>query len=151
MPIKPSLPPAPAVCCIPVDPPAVVPINPPVVTPVDPPELPRTNPIQFVEKDCCGNFLIQEDQIKPIQLWAVGESIQVDLAQISIFNSSSSTGFLEVEITGAEPMNLQVYPGNTATFTGQNIRSIEIAARATSPVYIEGKYSVLSTFRVKDQ
>ncbi|BBI31925.1 S-Ena type endospore appendage [Cohnella abietis] len=100
------------------------------------------------DKECCGNFLIQGHQTKSQEIWRAGESICVDLAQISIFNSPSSTSFLEVKITGNEQLSLQVYPGNTSTFTGHNVKTIQVSAKEGDHTYIEGKYCVTTSFRL---
>jgi len=162
------LPPAPVPCrslqpsigpLVPYDPPGppipvpFVPIipspPPPPPPPPIPPPMPREACSNVWDKDCCGNFLVQGNQEGNIILWEIGANMRVFLAQISIYSSPASNELLNVTISGPEQTHLLVYPGNTVNFTGRNIHSVMISAKASTSTYVDGKYSVSSSFDVQ--
>ncbi|WP_326072542.1 S-Ena type endospore appendage [Paenibacillus alba] len=124
----------------------VVPITPIVpVIPVDPP---IPSPSIVVEKECCGNILIQGIQ-PPFLIWEADVDAAITVAQLSIYCDSSSTDALEVEIEGAEKKHLSVSPGNTNNYIGQGITSIRISSKEQTMTYVEGKYVISTTLQLQ--
>lgn len=115
------------------------------------PRPPVEKAAQLTEKECCGNFLVQENQTSPQQLWTMSPGIQAELTQVSIFNDASSSGSLEAIIVGDGPFVLRIDPGTTGTFTDRNVRSIHIAPKENKTGIIEGKYCVTAFFRLGEQ
>jgi hypothetical protein len=101
------------------------------------------------DKECCGNFLIQDLSEDTLQLWMLGQHLKATLTQISIYNSSSSTGAVEVSALGDEVAVFVVQPGNTSTFTGTDIRKVSICFKGGRSSYIEGKYCISSSIWVR--
>ncbi|MHA7965748.1 S-Ena type endospore appendage [Paenibacillus sp. CAU 1782] len=97
------------------------------------------------DKECCGNFLIHDFPKTSIQLWLLGQHLKVVLSQISLYNSPSSTGSVEVHACGEESATFVVQPGNTGTYTGTGITKVSINFKEGNPSFIEGKYVVSSS------
>lgn len=94
-----------------------------------------------VEKECCGNILI-EGKLSGLQIWETDVDAASTIVQVSVYSNSSSTGELEIEITGDEKRRLNLPPGNTTHFLGQGIRSVSLYSRDNEHTYIEGKYVI---------
>ncbi|WP_407871809.1 S-Ena type endospore appendage [Paenibacillus sp. P36] len=103
-----------------------------------------------VNKECCGNILIQGEQ-PGFYIWESDVDSNITIAQISIFSSSSSTQALEVKVDGTESKILSVPPGSTINFIGQGTKSIYISAQATEMTYVEGKYVISTTLQVQSE
>ncbi|OBR64368.1 hypothetical protein A7K91_12745 [Paenibacillus oryzae] len=101
------------------------------------------------DKECCGNFQIHDFPDEPLQLWLLGQHLEAVLCQISIYNSPSSTGAVEVSAMGEELAAFVVQPGNTGTFTGTDIKKVSIRFKEGRPAYIEGKYCISTSFLIK--
>ncbi|MGO4185798.1 S-Ena type endospore appendage [Paenibacillus sp. MCAF9] len=98
----------------------------------------------LVEKECCGNILLQGN-LTGLQIWETDIEAKVKLAQITIYSSPSSTDPLEVEIVGTETKLMIVPPGNTVNFIGEGIKSVKVSAKGNELLYIEGKYVISTT------
>ncbi|WP_144406969.1 S-Ena type endospore appendage [Paenibacillus sp. IHBB 10380] len=110
---------------------------------------PAKHPSKFVvEKDCCGNILIQGKQLG-FQIWEIDVESNINVAQISIYSNSMSTDALEVEIDGAERKYMYVPPGSTTNFIGQGIKSIKISSQGNELTYVEGRYVISTTFQLQ--
>ncbi|MZQ83065.1 hypothetical protein GQF01_13205 [Paenibacillus sp. 5J-6] len=107
-------------------------------------------PNLVVDKECCGNILMQGQQ-PGFYIWETDVDSHITIAQISIFSSSSSTNALEVRIDGTESKILSVPPGSTINFIGQGTKSIFISVLATEMTYVEGKYVISTTLQVPSE
>ncbi|WP_209859932.1 S-Ena type endospore appendage [Paenibacillus shirakamiensis] len=105
-------------------------------------------PSHVVEKECCGNILIT-DQQSHIQIWEMEVNSLNTLVQLSLFSSPGSTDVLNVDIQGLDKKELTVTPGNTVNFIGQSIHSIRLSAHGDKQMYIEGKYVVSTTVQIE--
>lgn len=123
--------------------PWVYPVRVPII--IDPPT--KCAPNLVVDKECCGNILMQGQQ-SGFYIWETDVDSNITIAQISIFSSSSSTQPLEVRVDGTESKILTVPPGSTINFIGQGTKSIFISVQATEMTYIEGKYVISTTLQV---
>ncbi|WP_438351094.1 S-Ena type endospore appendage [Paenibacillus sp. FA6] len=114
------------------------------IVPLEPEKYPSN---LIVEKECCGNILIQG--IQPVfQIWETDIDSNISVVQISIYSNPSSTDTLEIEINSEERKLLYIPPGNTTNFVGQGIKSIMISSQGSNSTYIEGKYNILTTFQL---
>ncbi|WP_343223639.1 S-Ena type endospore appendage [Paenibacillus oenotherae] len=114
--------------------------------PVDPAKKPGN---RLVEKECCGNLLIQGKQ-PGFQIWGAAVELGNRVAQISVYSNPTSTDILEVEIEGTEKGHLYVPPGNTVNFLSQGIQSVKISVQGNEHTYVEGKYVVSITLDLPD-
>lgn len=113
---------------------------------------PVENTSQLTEKECCGNFLIQENQTSPQLLWTMSPGLQAELTQVSLFNDTSSSGSVEMTIAGdRSSFVMQIEPGTTGTYTDRNIGSIHVALTGSKPGIAEGKYIVTAFFRLGER
>lgn len=115
---------------------------------IDPPIKYASNLV--VDKECCGNILIQGQQAG-FYIWEMEVDSNITIAQISIFSSSSSTQELEVKVDGTESKILSVPPGSTINFIGQGTKSIYISVQATEMTYVEGKYVISTTLQIPSE
>lgn len=104
----------------------------------------------IVEKECCGNILIQGNQTG-FNIWETDIESEIKVVQITIYSSSSSTDTLDVEIEGSETKHMNVPPGNTINFIGQGIKSVKVSAAENELKYIEGKYVISTTIELNHQ
>ncbi|WP_391574270.1 S-Ena type endospore appendage, partial [Cohnella sp.] len=113
---------------------------------------PVENASQLTEKECCGNFLIQENQTSPQLLWTMSPGLQAELTQVSLFNDTSSSGSIQMTIAGdRSSFVMQIEPGTTGTYTDRNIGSIHVALTGSKPGVAEGKYIVTAFFRLGER
>jgi len=133
-PVMPAPPNSPADPIDPVDP--ITPVIPPVRGTID--------------KECCGNLLIQGNQAG-FHIWESDANASRNVLTIAIYSSQSSTEAIPVEIEGAEQRRLDVPPGNTVTFIGHNIKSVSIPATPNVCMYAEGKYVISATLPLRDE
>lgn len=119
----------------------VCPIVPPIpCDPVDPP-----NPSRYiVEKECCGNILIQGNQ-PAIQIWSAEVDTNTTVVQIGIYCNTTSTDILEVEIRGKENEHISIPPGNTSNFVGVGITSVNVSSQDHHLTFVEGKFNISTT------
>ncbi|WP_420818531.1 S-Ena type endospore appendage [Paenibacillus paeoniae] len=127
------------------------PFDPPAWTlpPVDPPIEQAAPSSRLLEKECCGNLLFQENQYVPQQIWKSAPLVQAALTQVSVYNERSSSGYMEVVVTGQNKSSMQVHPGNTGTLTARNVSSIQVSAPNNPSDQIEGKYLITSFFKLR--
>ncbi|MGG2027870.1 S-Ena type endospore appendage [Gottfriedia sp. S16(2024)] len=127
-----------------------LPVSSPTLLPPVPPPTPPTppTPIQTTTKcdpcipiDLCGNILIQDNLEKPVEIWSLGENVTA-YATISVYNSESSTGPISIEVNSNNCHIITVLPGNTSSYTSQNIKSVTILQSGQTPIYLEGKYCI---------
>lgn len=114
------------------------------IDPIDPvkPNIP-------VEKECCGNLLIQGGQ-PAFQIWENDVDSKISVVQITIYSFSSSTESIEVEIDGDEIKHMTVPPGNTTNFIGHGIKTVKVSAKGNEHAYVEGKYVISITLHLPD-
>ncbi|WP_341277911.1 S-Ena type endospore appendage [Paenibacillus sp. FSL H8-0537] len=126
----------------------VIPVNP--VNPINPinPVKPCKNANDIViEKECCGNVLIQGKQPEFL-IWEADVDSQTTIAQISIFSDAASTDALNVDINGDELKRIIVLPGNTSNFIGQGVKSVRLSVQGNDFTYVEGKYVISTTLQL---
>lgn len=131
--------PEPGTCPIPH---CIDPIHP--VHPIDPPKDPSSH---AVEKECCGNILVQGKQ-HGFPIWETDVELNTTMVQVSIYSNPASTEDLKVAIDGEERKHFSVPPGNTTTFIGQGIKLITISSQGNEFTYVEGKYVISMTLHL---
>lgn len=138
--------PMPCSCRVPhcVDP--VCPIIPP--KPCDPVDPPKPSSRLIIEKECCGNILIQGNQ-PAIQIWAAEVDTNITVVQVGIYCNSTSTDVLEVEIMGEENQHISIPPGNTSNFVGMGITSINVSSQDHHLTFVEGKFNISTTLHLQ--
>ncbi len=113
--------------------------------PPDPPSC------ELVNNEFAGNFFITKEIPPPSEsstliLWE-GDGILKISGNISVYNSTSSTEAVTVQIIGQVTNTFTVYPGNTMSYTGQSLQSVAIINLPNNPIrYIEGKYCCQFSF-----
>jgi len=126
------------------------------VNPIDPrdpidPVTPVIPPVRgTLDKECCGNLLIQGNQAG-FNIWEGDADASRNVLTIAIYSSQSSTEAIPVEIEGAEQRRLDIPPGNTVTFIGHNIKSVSIPSTPNVYMYAEGKYVISATLPLRDE
>ncbi|WP_256758287.1 S-Ena type endospore appendage [Cohnella sp. WQ 127256] len=118
--------------------------------PVDP-VTPVLQPQKLVvERECCGNILLEGNQ-PGFLIWESDVQSNVTVTQISVYCDSSSTDSLQLEIDGEEKRNMYVPVGNTANFIGQGVHTISISSKGnTTMSLVEGKYVITTTLQLKE-
>lgn len=106
--------------------------------------VPEIRPV-IQDKECSGNFRVHDFPDDPMQLWMLSRHVQAALCQISVYNSPSSTGSVEVLISGGEHTAFIVHPGNTGTFSGADVRKVSIRFKEGNNSFIEGRYCISSS------
>lgn len=78
---------------------------------------------------------------------------KIEVAQISIYSSSSSTQALEVDIETdvVDNKRLSVPPGSTINFIGQSVKAITISSLGDEMGYVEGKYVISTTLQIQSE
>ncbi|WP_138751037.1 S-Ena type endospore appendage [Paenibacillus sinopodophylli] len=99
----------------------------------------------ILEKECCGNLLIQGNQAEH-EIWATDMEAKKNVVQISITTSSSSTDMLYVKIIGKKKHQMKVTAGNTSTFVGHDVQSVIVCVQGNEQTYIDGKYAISASF-----
>ncbi|NOU68318.1 hypothetical protein GC096_30265 [Paenibacillus sp. LMG 31461] len=130
----------------------------PVVKPCPPPKHhhchppPPPPPLTTINKECCGNILLQGNQ-PGFRIWEIDVESKIEVAQISIFSSSSSTQAMEVDIETHDGDNkrLSVPPGSTINFIGQSVKAIAISSLGDEMSYVEGKYVISTTLQIESE
>nr|WP_322348802.1 S-Ena type endospore appendage [Paenibacillus albus] len=136
--------------CPPPQPPPSPPTPPPPLPPIIPvipidPVKPANNII--IDKECCGSILIQGVQ-PDFQIWENDVIAMINLVQISITSSASSTQPLEVLIEGNEQKKLTVPPGSTINYIGQRVLAVIIPSQGNELTYVEGRYAISISIRL---
>ncbi|MFF3022469.1 S-Ena type endospore appendage [Gottfriedia sp. NPDC057948] len=127
---------------LPVSSPTPLPPVPPPTPPTPPTPIPTPTKCDLcIPIDLCGNILIQDNLVKPIELWSLGGNLTA-LATISVYNSEGSTGPITIEVNSNICHIITVLPGNTSSYTSQYIKSVTILQSGHSPIYLEGKYCI---------
>ncbi|RAT05292.1 group-specific protein [Bacillus cereus] len=112
------------------------------------PPTPPPNPnCERVTNEFAGNFLITNNTIPSAKgasqsmiLWQ-SDGILLISGTVSVYNSTSSTEAITIEIVGAVTNIFTVFPGNTISYTGKDLQSVSIINIENNPsLYLEGKY-----------
>jgi hypothetical protein len=73
-------------------------------------------------------------------LWQ-SDGILLISGTVSVYNSTSSTEAITIQIVGAVTNIFTVFPGNTISYTGKGLISFSIInIQSNSSLYLEGKY-----------
>ncbi|MNQ78855.1 hypothetical protein D3C85_937770 [compost metagenome] len=137
--------------------PTVMPCPPPA-RPCPPPKhhhyhpLPSQAQLTTINKECCGNILLQGNQ-PGFRIWEMDVDSRIEVAQISIFSNASSTQALEVDIETNEVDNkrLSIPPGSTINFIGQCVKAITVSSLGDEMGYVEGKYVISTTLQIQSE
>lgn len=100
-----------------------------------------------VTNEFAGNFLITNNTIPSAKgasqsmiLWQ-SDGILLISGTVSVYNSTSSTEGITIEIVGAVTNIFTVFPGNTISYTGKDLQSVNLTNIQNNPsLYLEGKY-----------
>ncbi|MEE3949027.1 S-Ena type endospore appendage [Bacillus wiedmannii] len=111
-----------------------------------PPPPPNPN-CERVTNEFAGNFLITnntilsaKDALQSMILWQ-SDGILLISGTVSVYNSTSSTEAITIQIVGAVTNIFTVFPGNTISYTGKDLQSVSIINIHSNPsLYLEGKY-----------
>ncbi|OAS14971.1 S-Ena type endospore appendage [Paenibacillus oryzisoli] len=127
----------------------------PMVRPCPPPKPPHCHPLPpptTINKECCGNILLQGNQ-PGFRIWEMDVDSKIEVAQISIYSSASSTQALEVDIETdvVDNKRLSVPPGSTVNFIGQGVKAITISSLGDEMGYVEGKYVISTTLQIQSE
>ncbi|CDN34206.1 S-Ena type endospore appendage [Bacillus thuringiensis] len=114
--------------------------------PCPPPTPPNPN-CERVTNEFAGNFLITNNTIPSVKdgsqlmiLWQ-SDGILLISGTVSVYNSTSSTEAIMIQIVGAVTNVFTVFPGNTISYTGKDLESVSIINIQSNPsLYLEGKY-----------
>lgn len=86
-----------------------------------------------VTNEFAGNFLITnnnipsaKDESQSMILWQSDGMLPIS-GTVSVYNSTSSTEAITIEIVGAVTNIFTVFPGNTISYTGKDLQSVNIA------------------------
>ncbi|MFK4308341.1 hypothetical protein ABH948_005435 [Bacillus sp. RC218] len=120
-----------------------------------PPYTPPTPPsCELVTNEFAGNFFITKEipfptntnDLRTLPIWE-GDGVLNISGTISIYNSTSSTEEITVQIVSQVTNTFTVFPGNTMSYTGKSLQSVTIIniLNNHSP-YIEGKYCCQFSF-----
>ena len=114
--------------------------------PCPPPSPPNPN-YELVTNEFAGNFLITnnnipsaKDESQSMILWQSDGMLPIS-GTVSVYNSTSSTEAITIQIVGTVTNIFTVFPGNTISYTGKDLQSINIINITSNPsLYLEGKY-----------
>lgn len=109
---------------------------------------PPPNPsCERVTNEFAGNFLITNNTIpstkdaSPSMILWQSDGILLISGTVSVYNSTSSTEAITIQIVGAVTNIFTVFPGNTISYTGKDLKSVSIINIQNNPsLYLEGKY-----------
>ncbi|PHB08618.1 group-specific protein [Bacillus wiedmannii] len=112
-----------------------------------PPPPPPNPSCERVINEFAGNFLITNNTISSVKdasqsiiLWQ-SDGILLISGNVSVYNSTSSTESITIQIVGAANNVFTVFPGNTISYTGKDLQSVRIINIQSNPsLYLEGKY-----------
>ncbi|MBU4639670.1 S-Ena type endospore appendage [Bacillus toyonensis] len=112
-----------------------------------PPPPPPNSSCELVTNEFAGNFLITnstipsaKDALQSMILWQ-SDGILLISGTVSVYNSTSSTEAITIQIVGAVTNIFTVFPGNTISYTGKGLISVSIInIQSNSSLYLEGKY-----------
>ncbi|PWE71363.1 group-specific protein [Bacillus cereus] len=122
-----------------------------ICPPYDPPNPPEPPGCELITNEFAGNFLITKEIPPPSEnptliLWE-GDGVVKISGTISVYNSTSSTAGITVQIIGKVTNTFTVYPGNTMSYIGQSLQSVAIIDIPNNPTrYMEGKYCCQFSF-----
>ncbi|UKS28898.1 hypothetical protein LOZ80_08220 [Paenibacillus sp. HWE-109] len=128
-----------------LSPPCFRPVDP--VNPVDPVDPGKSQISTVVDKECCGNIMLQGKQPGFI-IWENDVDANMSVVQISIFSNSNSSEALEVEVEGETRKTMFVPPGSTTNLIGKGITSVKIVTQGNELSYVEGKYVISTTLQI---
>lgn len=81
-------------------------------------------------------------------LWQ-SDGILLISGTVSVYNSTSSTEAVTIQIVGAVTNIFTVFPGNTISYTAKDLQSVSIINIESNPsLYLEGKYCCEFTCRL---
>ncbi|MGR5903381.1 S-Ena type endospore appendage [Bacillus cereus] len=114
--------------------------------PCPPPPPPNPN-CERVTNEFAGNFLITNNTIPSVKdgsqsmiLWQ-SDGILLISGTVSVYNSTSSTEAIMIQIVGAVTNVFTVFHSNTISYTGKDLESVSIINIQSNPsLYLEGKY-----------
>ncbi|WP_338420594.1 S-Ena type endospore appendage [Bacillus wiedmannii] len=112
-----------------------------------PPPPPPNPSCERVTNEFAGNFLITNNNIPSAKdvsqsmiLWQ-SDGILLISGTVSVYNSTSSTEAITIQIVGAVTNIFTVFPGNTIAYTGKDLQAVSIIDIKSNPsLYLEGKY-----------
>ncbi|AAU19532.1 group-specific protein [Bacillus cereus E33L] len=119
-----------------------------IICPDPCPSTPPPNPnCERVTNEFAGNFLITNNTMPSAKgasqsmiLWQSDGILPIS-GTVSVYNSTSSTEAITIEIVGAVTNIFTMFPGNTISYTGKDLQSVSIANIQHNPsLYLEGKY-----------
>ncbi|KWW50287.1 group-specific protein [Bacillus cereus] len=119
-----------------------------IICPDPCPPTPPPNPnCERVTNEFAGNFLITNNTMPSAKgasqsmiLWQSDGILPIS-GTVSVYNSTSSTEAITIEIVGAVTNIFTMFPGNAISYTGKDLQSVSIANIQHNPsLYLEGKY-----------
>lgn len=119
-----------------------------IICPDPCPPTPPPNPnCERVTNEFAGNFLITNNTMPSAKgasqsmiLWQSDGILPIS-GTVSVYNSTSSTEAITIQMVGAVTNIFTVFPGNTISYTGKDLQSVNIANIQHNPsLYLEGKY-----------
>lgn len=119
-----------------------------IICPDPCPSTPPPNPnCERVTNEFAGNFLITNNTMPSAKgasqsmiLWQSDGILPIS-GTVSVYNSTSSTEAITIEIVGAVINIFTMFPGNTISYTGKDLQSVSITNIQNNPsLYLEGKY-----------
>ncbi len=119
-----------------------------IICPDPCPPTPPPNPnCERVTNEFAGNFLITNNTMPSAKgasqsmiLWQSDGILPIS-GTVSVYNSTSSTEAITIEIVGAVTNIFTMFPGNTISYTGKDLQSVSLANIQHNPsLYLEGKY-----------
>lgn len=119
-----------------------------IICPDPCPSTPPPNPnCERVTNEFAGNFLITNNTMPSAKgasqsmiLWQSDGILPIS-GTVSVYNSTSKTEAITIEIVGAVTNIFTMFPGNTISYTGKDLQSVSITNIQNNPsLYLEGKY-----------
>ncbi|MGV2484749.1 UNVERIFIED_CONTAM: DUF3992 domain-containing protein, partial [Bacillus mycoides] len=104
-----------------------------------PPPPPPNSSCERVTNEFAGNFLITnntipstKDALQSMILWQ-SDGILLISGTVSVYNSTSSTEAITIQIIGAVTNIFTVFPGNTISYMGKDFQSVSIINIQSNP------------------
>ncbi|MGA4466953.1 S-Ena type endospore appendage [Bacillus bombysepticus] len=112
--------------------------------------VPNYNNLEMIKPSCkniitqnyCGNFSTHSKEEQDIEIWKT--NIVANLVGITLINESKEK--LIVHIFSEQLEIMIVFPRQTYTFTGSNVKSIKIIYSKNISNILEGEYFIQATF-----